>query len=189
MSCQGRLPGKVFWWRKLFQIAHHQTTALTTSNQQQLLPPPLPPLLAPPPHLVPTFTPKRAAAGAAIETENPQDPLPLPTLSQLAPNLAVYLYHHDTTAAIAALAANAVFARNLTPPGNVAFTRRQRLRWMHDRRVHHTISTTDPPTSPHHCPTTTALTVILADVAIAVEKVSHATTTTEIPRRMVHDME
>ena len=38
-------------------------------------------------------------------------------------------HNHTTAAGIAALAANALFAGNVTLPANAAFTRRQRLRW------------------------------------------------------------
>ena len=38
-------------------------------------------------------------------------------------------HYHTTAAGIAALAANASFAGNLTLPANAAFARRQRLRW------------------------------------------------------------
>ena len=38
-------------------------------------------------------------------------------------------HNHTIAVGIAALAANATFAGNLTLPANAAFTRRQRLRW------------------------------------------------------------
>ena len=63
-------------------------------------------------------------------------------------------HNHTTAAGIAALAANASFARNLTLPENAAFTRRQRLRWRRRHRHRHHLRQILPPTTPPTPPPT-----------------------------------
>ena len=101
-------------------------------------------------------------SGRSSRDEDPLDPSPPLPRSQLGPKPPVNLYHHHrhshhspyhhtTAAGIAALAANALFAGNLTLPANVAFTRRQRLRWTQPLPPSPS-PPANPPTndSPHH---------------------------------------
>ena len=119
-----------------------------TSNQQRLLlaspPPPTPPPPIPPP--APRSGSDANASGGgsfgggSSQDEDPLDPSPPSPQLQRGPRTLVnhYLHHrhshhspHNRTSAagIAAPAANALLARNLSLPANAAFTRRQRLRW------------------------------------------------------------
>ena len=78
--------------------------------------------------LVPARMLERAVMGSAIETEVLHHHYRRGRTSAKTSRLPLHHTHtwHHTSAVIAALAANAVFARDLARPRNAAFTRRQR---------------------------------------------------------------
>ena len=86
-------------------------------------------------------------------------------------------HHHTATAGLAALAANAFFARNLTLQANAAFTRRQQWQWRpgshqgHHDDLRRNLPQSTSPTPPGYPPTTVPeidkTTINLGDVATA----------------------
>ena len=130
-------PMKPFLVVHAFSSRSHQHTKRATTTTTTTPTPPNPPP-APRSGSDAHASGDGSCGGRSGLDEDPLDPSPPPSpRSQLGPKPPVNLYHHHShhsphnhtiAAGIAALAANASFARKLTLPANAAFTQRQRLR-------------------------------------------------------------